>query len=696
MGSPGLRLGVDIGGTFTDVALTDVECGRVWVAKRLTTPHDPSVALLDGASEALAAAGSALTDVSDFVHGTTLASNVVLERKGEGIALLTTRGFRDVLLIGRQKRYDIYRLDLRKPAPLLARRDIHEVTERIRADGSIETPLAADELRALARELVAKGVLSLAISFLNSYANAEHELEARRIVQEEASEIVVSISAEVAPQWREYERTSTTVVNAYVAPSVHDYLGRLTARTQEDGLDRGLLVMQSNGGVGAASTARRFPVRLIESGPAAGVIMAAKVGAELGERHVVSFDMGGTTAKLAHVEDGSPRIADTFEVDRIALRPRSGLPISVPAIDLVEIGAGGGSIARVSALGLVTVGPESAGADPGPICYGRGGAEPTVTDADLVLGYLDPGFFAGGAMKLDRDAAYAGIRERIAQPLGLDPIAAAWAIHELVNTNMVAAARTASVERGVDPRRAVLVAFGGAGPVHASRLAAGLGIARVVIPLKAGVASAFGLLAGDVKFDAARTQRLPLETESFPTANDAYAELERSLREMVADAVGPERAEGCRFVHSADMRYVGQGYEIRVLLPGRPLVPEDAPLLAAAFQSEYRALYGRSDGAERVEVVNWRMEARLANEETATGAFSKGVGEALKGTRIAYFPEAGGFGDCNVLDRYLLAPGQKVTGPAVIEERESTTVVLPRQAVEVHQAGHLILSAAEA
>lgn len=696
MGSSGLRLGVDIGGTFTDVALMDSERGRVWVAKRLTTPSDPSVALLEGASEALGAAGSALSDVSDFVHGTTLASNVVLERKGVGIALLTTRGFRDVLLIGRQKRYDIYRLDLRKPAPLLARRDIHEVTERVRADGAIETPLAADELRTLARDLTAQGVRSLGISFLNSYANPEHELEARRIVEEEAPDIVVSISAEVAPQWREYERTSTTVVNAYVAPSVHDYLGRLTARTQEDGLDRGLLVMQSNGGVGAAATARRFPVRLIESGPAAGVIMAAKVGAELGERHVVSFDMGGTTAKLAHVEDGSPRIADTFEIDRVALKPRSGLPISVPAVDLVEIGAGGGSIARVSALGLVTVGPESAGADPGPICYGRGGIEPTVTDADLVLGYLDPGFFAGGSMKLDRDAAYAGIRERIAEPLGLDPIDAAWAIHELVNTNMVAAARTASVERGVDPRGAALVAFGGAGPVHASRLADGLGIARVVVPLKAGVASAFGLLAGDVKFDAARTQRLPLQAKSFPVANAAYAELERSLREMVADAVGPERAEESRFVRTADMRYVGQGYEIRVGLPSRPLVPEDAALLAGAFENEYRALYGRSDGAEHVEVVNWRLEARLANEASSAGSLSDGDGDPLKGTRSAYFPEAAGFVECNVYDRYLLGPNQRLAGPALIEERESTTVVLPNQVVQTHAGGHLILTATAA
>ncbi|HMJ96638.1 MAG TPA: hydantoinase/oxoprolinase family protein [Thermoleophilaceae bacterium] len=685
-----IRIGVDTGGTFTDVALMHDE--RVHVAKVLTTPEDPSIGVLAGTQEALTAAGIELADVDQLVHGTTLASNVVLERKGRGIALVTTDGFRDVLLIGRQKRYDIYDLQIQKPPPLIRRRDIVEVRERMRADGSVETPLDNEGMRALARLLAERGVMSVAVCFLNSYANAEHELEAREILAEEAPELMVSLSAEVAPQWREYERTSTTVVNAYVAPTMRAYLSRLQEGFRERGLARDYLVMQSNGGTAAADTARRFPVRLIESGPAAGVIMAGRVGKQRGEHHVVSFDMGGTTAKLSHVDSGTPRIADAFEVDRVGLKPRSGLPISIPAVDLVEIGAGGGSIARISSMGLVAVGPDSAGSAPGPICYGRGGTEPTVTDADLVLGYLDAGFFAGGSMALDVDGARAGIQQRLAEPLGIDVAEAAWAVHELVNTNMIAAARTTSVERGVDPRQAALVATGGAGPVHAARLARGLGIARTIVPVSAGVASAFGLLAGDVKFDTVRTRRLPVGAGIASAANELYAELQEFVVGMARDAVGADRADTCTFTRSADARYVGQGYEVRVPLPDRPLGDDDAALLAASFRDSYEALYGRSDGAEHVEVVNWRLEARVPTGALPSQSLDGNGVDAAKAPRDAYFPEAGGYVECPVYDRYRLAVGDAIGGPALIEERESTTVVLPEQVAEVDEQGNLVLA----
>jgi N-methylhydantoinase A len=686
-----IRIGVDTGGTFTDVALVDDEGARVHTAKVLTTPDDPSVGVLAGTEEVLAAAGIALSEVDQLVHGTTLASNVVLERKGRGIALLTTEGFRDVLLIGRQKRYDIYDLQIRKPAPLVRRRDILEVRERMRADGTVETPLDAEAMRLVARRLAERGVRSVAICFLNSYANGAHEREARAILAEETPEIMVSLSTEVAPQWREYERTSTTVVNAYVAPTMHDYLLALRDAFRDRGLAHDYLVMQSNGGAAAAETARRFPVRLIESGPAAGVIMAAGIGRERAEDHVVSFDMGGTTAKLSHIAAGTPRIADAFEVDRVGLKPRSGLPLSIPAVDLVEIGAGGGSIARVSSMGLVAVGPDSAGSVPGPICYGRGGGEPTVTDADLVLGYLDPGFFAGGSMALDLDAAHAGLQRQVAGPLGLAVSEAAWAVHELVNTNMIAAARTASVERGVDPRRAALVATGGAGPVHAARLAKGLGIARTIVPVNAGVASAFGLLAGDVKFDTVRTSPVAVAEGIASTANELYAQLRELVVEMARDAVGEARADACLLSRAADVRYVGQGYEVRVPLPDRPLDEDDAALIAASFRDAYEALYGRSDGTERVEVVNWRLEARVPTGALPAPSLDGRAGSAEKGSRHAYFPEAGGYVECPVYDRYRLASGDAVAGPALIEERESTTVVLPDQVANVHDHGTLVL-----
>jgi N-methylhydantoinase A len=514
-----------VGGTFTDFVL-QVADGRLFTGKRLTTPHDPARACVEGLHELVGQAGLGWLDLAQAVHGTTLGSNIVIERKGRQVALLTTRGFRDVLVIGREKRYQLYDLFIEKPAPLVPRSRIREVTERITFDGAVRTPLDETELRATVRGLAKDGITALAICFLHAYANPAHERRAAQIVHEEAPHVAVSLSSEVSPVIREYERTSTTVVNAYVMTAVRDYLERLERALADLGYRGRLFVMQSAGGIATAETMARFPVRMIESGPAAGALMAAAYGKLTGHADLVAFDMGGTTAKLSLIVGGRPQTIREFELNRVRLQPGSGLPMTIPAIDLVEIGAGGGSIAR-AAMGTITVGPDSAGADPGPICYGAGGREPTVTDANLVLGYLNPDYFLGGRMRLDLDGARRGIETAIARPLGLSVPAAAWGVHQIVNTNMELATRVVSIERGYDPRQLAFAAFGGSGPVHGCRLAQALRIPRVILPAAAGVTSAIGLLAAEVKFDLSRSHVARLD------ALDAGA-LRHVLDEMVA------------------------------------------------------------------------------------------------------------------------------------------------------------------
>jgi N-methylhydantoinase A len=684
------RLGVDTGGTFTDFVVVDGGQRVVRIGKQLSTPAEPARAVLDGTDALL----RNVDTLEDYVVGTTLASNTLLERKGLPTVLITTKGFRDVVLIGRQKRYDIYDLQIEKPKPLVRRRDIYEVAERVRADGSVALPLDDEEVRSLADVLARGGAAAVAVCLLHAYANPAHELRIRDVLAEALPGVPVSLSCEVAPQWREYERTSTTVVNAYVSPVVGAYLDRLASDLGGKGLRNALLVMQSNGGVASVSTVQRYPVRLVESGPAAGAIMAAQVGSRAGLEHVLSLDIGGTTAKLCLLQNCVPSVTDTFEVDRHAMKKNSGLVISLPAIDMIEIGAGGGSIARISNIGLLNVGPESSGADPGPVCYGRGGSEPTVTDADLTLGYLNPDFFSGGAIHLDVDAAQEAIDRHVGAPAGLDVTAAAWSIHEVVNMNMIAAARAAAIERGADPRRFTLVAFGGAGPVHAARLARGLGVRRILIPVAAGVLSAAGLLAADVRFDLVQTMHCLVEGVDPDQIERLYADLERRAMEMMREAVGDERLHECLVRRSVDLRYVGQGYEVRAELPAGVAAAEAVGLLRETFSARYAALYGSSDDAEPLEAVNWRVEARLAGTpvDLAFGTNGSGAGgDPLKGTRRAYFPEATGFVDCPVYDRYRLGPGATFAGPAVVEERESTTVVLPDQTLRVDDQLNLVL-----
>jgi N-methylhydantoinase A len=680
------RLGFDVGGTFTDFVLQS-PTGELTAAKRLTTYPDPSEACLAGLDELLGQAGVPWVEIVQALHGTTLGSNVVIERKARGVGLLTTRGFRDVLIIGREKRYQVYDLQIEKPPPLVPRRLIGEVTERVLADGRVRTPLDEADARRAVRELRSRGVTTFAICLLHAYLNSEHEKRLAAIVAEEAPGSTVTMSYEVSPTFREYERTSTTVVNAYVMTAVREYLRGLGTAMRSRGYGGRLFVMQSSGGVAGAEAMERYPVRMIESGPAAGALMAAVYGELTGHRDLIAFDMGGTTAKLALIEAGRPFTTSAFELHRVNNAPGSGLPMNIQAIDLVEIGAGGGSIARAR-LGVVAVGPESASSTPGPVCYGRGGAEPTVTDADLVLGYLNPEYFAGGAMRLQTGAAARTIEERIAQPLGLSLEDAAWGVHAMVNTNMELATRVVSIERGRDPRDLTLVAFGGSGPVHGCRLAQALGIPHVILPAAAGVTAAIGLLAAEVRFDAARTYVRRLDAVDPAVLETMYAELTAQALEVLRDsASGGEMA----LTRTADARYVGQGYELTVPVPAGTLDAQALARVRASFDEIYAARYGYANPAEPVEIVTWKLSAVGATPHVSLPKAASRAGEHIrKAVRQAYFPEARGYVDCPIYDRYRLGAGMTLTGPAIVEERESTTVLPPGVTATVDEYANLV------
>jgi N-methylhydantoinase A len=684
------RLGFDVGGTFTDFVLQS-PAGELTAGKRLTTYPDPSAACLAGLDALLAGAGVAWSDVAQAVHGTTLGSNVVIERKATGVGLLTTRGFRDVLLIGREKRYQVYDLQIEKPRPLIPRRLVGEVTERVLADGSVREHLDEADARRAIRELAARGVGTLAICLLHAYLNPAHEQRLAALVAEEAPHVTVTLSHEVSPTFREYERTSTTVINAYVMTAVRTYLRGLGAALGTRGYPGKLFVMQSSGGVATADAMERYPVRMIESGPAAGALMAAAYGELTGHRDLIAFDMGGTTAKLALIENGRPLSTTAFELHRVHNAPGSGLPMNIQALDLVEIGAGGGSIARAR-LGVIAVGPESASSTPGPVCYGRGGVEPTVTDANLVLGYLNPDYFAGGSLRLDAEAARRAIAAHVAQPLGLSVEDAAWGIHAIVNTNMELATRVVSIERGRDPRELTFVAFGGSGPVHGCRLAQALGLPRVILPAAAGVTAAIGLLAAEVRFDVARTWVRRLDALDPAALTAMFDEMATQATAVVRDAAV---AGSVALARSVDARYVGQGYELTVPVPAGPLDAAALARVRAAFDEIYAARYGYANPAEPVETVTWKLSAvggapRVALAKAATGARDNG----LKARRRAWFPEAGGFADCPVYDRYGLAPGSRLQGPAIVEERESTSVLPPGVSATVDEYANLIVEVA--
>ncbi len=681
-----MQLAFDIGGTFTDFALLDDATGRVDVWKVLTTPDDPARAVIDSLRER--STGFAEHAVQSVRHATTMATNAILERKGASTALITTKGFRDVLIIGRQKRHDTNNLRMDKPVPLIARADIFEVGERVAPDGSVVTRLDEAVARDVAARIAAGGYRAVAIAFLHSYADPMHEKRMADILRLAAPDVAVTLSAELSPKYREYERTSTAVADAYVKPLVEAYVAALQQALETLGIRAALAIMQSSGGLTTAALARAAPIRIVESGPAAGVLMAAQVGQAEGHAHVMSFDMGGTTTKLGTIDNGTPVVTPSFEVDAVNYRRGSGLPLNVTAIELLEIGAGGGSIARCR-MGLIDVGPDSAGADPGPICYGRGGVLPTMTDANLVLGYLNPDYFNGGAMALDADAAAVGIARELAKPLGLTLLEAAWGVHAVANANMEQAMRVVSIERGRDPRQHVLVAFGGAGPLHAARLAHALGIPRVIVPAGAGVGSALGLLAARHTVDVELTRIVRLDASAGDAIAAIFAQLESQVSErarLIAGDVTLSRA--------ASMHHAGQGFEIRVELPDGLVDAGYVDAMREAFFARYSQEYGYVDRDTPIEVTDWYVVATTHRNAAEPAVRFRPTVSVSASSRPAFFPEAGGLIATPVIDRYAIRPGETLRGPALVEERECTTVVLPGDAARLSEGGNLIIEIA--
>ncbi len=687
------RAGVDIGGTFTDLIVFNDATSSFTVGKTLTTPHDPSQAIETVLVEALERDKVAASAVLQLIHGTTLVTNAIIERKGAHTALLATQGFRDSIEIRRENRYELYDLMLEMPESLVPRYLRFNVPQRMLTDGTTLQELDVAFVGQLTRELVANGIEAIAIAFLNSFANPTAEREARAIVQRIAPAMRVSISSEVVPEIREFERTSTTIANVYVQSRVESYLIELQTRLARIGIKGNLLMMLSSGGIVTLDTAIRFPIRLLESGPAAGALAAASFGAVCGYSDLLSFDMGGTTAKFCVIDRGQPLIAHEYEVDRrYRFKKGSGLPIKVPVIEMIEIGAGGGSIARIDPLGLLKVGPESAGAEPGPACYGLGGTEPTVTDADLVLGYLDPAYFLGGRIKLDLAAARLAIKVRVADRLGIPVEAAAWGIHQIVNESMANAARIHTLERGKDPHRFPLFAFGGAGPVHGYRIAKALGSPVVIVPFGAGVISAVGFLTAPLAFDFVRSWPGRIDSLDWQKANMLLAEMEAEGQALLeASDVQTGQISHRR---EADIRYVGQGHEVRVPLPDGQLDSRSISTITTSFEEVYSRLYERLSPSVPIEIISWRIissgpkpEVRLEVPHTE----SKTAQAALKGRREAYFPELGGYSTIPVYDRYRLFPGENFSGPAIVEERESTIIVGPDRRFRIDEQWNLII-----
>ena len=687
---PDLALGIDIGGTFTDLVLLNRATGRFEVGKVLTSYDDVARAVLDGTHRLLAERPRGAQDVRTVVHGTTLVTNALIERRGARTALVVTRGFRDLLEMARESRYDIYDIGIEVPAPLVPRTLVFEVTERMDAHGAPVVPPAADEVRRIAGDLRARGVEAVAVCLLHAYRNPAHERAIAALLAREVPSVVVALSSDVIPDIKEYERASTTVANAYVQPAIRLYLDRLREGLRRLAVQAPPLIMTSDGGTISCETAVRYPIRLVESGPAGGALAAAYLGGQTGLRDIIAFDMGGTTAKICVVEAGAPARASEFEVGRVyRFAKGSGLPLRAPVLQMIEIGAGGGSIARIDQMGLLKVGPESAGASPGPACYGLGGATPTVTDADLYLGYLDPGYFLGGAMPLDRARAARAIDEAIASPLGISTMRAAWGIHEVVNENMARAAKVHCLERGKDPRDYTLVAFGGAGPVHAFRVAAALRIRRALFPAGAGVMSALGFLVAPPAMELLRAYIVPLAAADLDVVNRLYREMEAEGRALLKTAGVPAAETTVR--REAAVRYAGQSYDLLVPVPGGTLGRTDLARVHARFVRQYRARYHRLNPNVPSEAVNWRVvvagpRPRIRLRHPRDGRDAK---RARKGAREVYLPEAGGFVRCPVYDRYGLENGARLAGPAIVEERESTAVIGPGGVVEVDAYNNL-------
>ena len=682
------RLAVDIGGTFTDLVLALPD--RSLSAKVLTTSDAPERAVLEGMAAILTQAGIGAADLALVIHGTTLATNALIERKGARTALVTTDGFRDSLEIAYEHRFEQYDLYMERPEPLVARPWRFEVPERVAADGTVLLPMddaAVDRIGAAAKT---DGAEAIAICFLHAYQNDAHEKRARDILSRYFSPEVIAISSEVCPEIREYERTSTTVANAYVLPLMERYLRQLEDGLKALGSTAPLLLIMSSGGITTVETARRFPIRLVESGPAGGAILAQMIAAESGISRALSFDMGGTTAKITLIDDMKPQQARHFEIARAARFVKgSGIPVRIPVIDMVEIGAGGGSIARVDGLGRITVGPDSAGSMPGPACYGRGGTMPTVTDADLVLSWIDPARFAGGHITLDAAASHTACHSFVGNTLGMTPPEAALGITEIVTETMANAARVHAVENGKETSGRTMIAFGGAAPLHAVRMAQKLGMDRVLVPVGAGVGSAHGFLAAPIGYEVVRTRLVSLNAFDGPLVNSLYnsmrVEAEAVVRMGAPDAPLQE-------VRTGFMRYRGQGHEVAVTLPAGPYGADSEAVFRMAFEATYRALYGRTIPKLEIEVLTWTLSlaeakplpVRIPDPPAAAAPKPSGMRRIMD-------PGVRQLVDAAIYDRASLAPGARIIGPAVIVEAETSTLVPQGFRAGPNAAGHILI-----
>ncbi|MBI1773875.1 MAG: hydantoinase/oxoprolinase family protein [Proteobacteria bacterium] len=690
------RVGVDVGGTFTDIVLVEETTGAILVAKVHTVPADPSQGCIDGIEKALSRHGVGPSELSFVVHGTTIATNTIIEGKGAKAGLITSAGFRDVLEIAYQTRPRLYDIFYDKPKPLIPRHLCLGVPERIHPDGTVRTPLDTEELRKVARALLAEGVEAIAVAFLHSYRDPAHERLAGRILAEECDGVPIVLSSDVCPEFREYPRTSTAVVNTVLLPRVSPYLARLEERLRANGIDPGLHLMTSAGGIMAAGIAKRQPVHLVESGPAAGVIGAAFIGALSGFRNVLALDIGGTTAKAALVSGGNPQIAEQFEVGAAAIANVTsargqGYPVLTPVISLVEIGAGGGSIAQVDPGGALTVGPQSAGADPGPACYGRGGLDATMTDANVVLGRINPNYFLGGEAKLDVVLAERAIRDRVAAPAGLGLMQAAQAVIDIANAKMTSALYFVSVEQGIDPRDYVLVPSGGAGPLHAVAIAQALGVVTVLIPPTPGLNSAVGLLASDLKHDLVRTYMKAGNAVEPKELSSIYAEMETSVRSLLKDeGVAPADTVVTREV---EMCYVGQSFRLKMPAPST-IDAAALERLTAAFHDRHAEVYGFANLGEQTQLVNLRLNGTGRVGRPTLRRLPKatdGIGRAIKERRKVHFDDAGKPVEVNIYDRDKLLAGDKFSGPGIVEQMDTTVVLPPGVSVTVSEIGSLII-----
>jgi N-methylhydantoinase A len=690
MTKPSLRLAVDIGGTFTDTVLTDARNRILATNKTTTTPANPVTGALDGTRRALVDAKANWADIATFIHGTTLATNALIERRGARVATVTTEGFRDILEIGYERRYSQYDINLTKPDLLVPRSRALTIGGRMDAGGQELCSLDEGDIPRLVEEIEASGAEAIAICLLHAYANPAHELQLRDALRIATPGLVVSLSHEVSPEAREFDRLCTTIANAYIQPLIARYLTDLEAAFVGEGLTCPILILTAGGGMTTIETACRLPIRLVESGPAGGAILAARLAAESAETSVLSFDMGGTTAKLCLIDDFRPQKSRRFEIARAARFIKgSGMPVRIPVIEMIEIGAGGGSIAGVDRLGRLGVGPHSAGSNPGPAAFGRGGTAPTVTDADIVQGLIDPARFAEGRLPIDTDAANRALTVGVGEALGLDATGAAHGVSEIVDESMASAARMHAAETGQDLGARVMIAFGGNGPLHATRVARRAGVNRIMIPPDPGVGSAVGFLHAPVSFEIVRSRYALLDSVDLDGLNRFFEAMLSEARTVV-EAGAPDQPLIDR--RTAFMRYLGQGHEIEIELPNRPLTDNDISDLHRAFTDECRRQFSRPVPDMAIEILNWSVSvaSEMPHPVSVTGQIERRTVEASH-TRSILCDVSGAWHEASVFDRYDLRPGEVLDGPALIVEPQTTTLVSADFSASIDAAGNIWL-----